>query len=185
MVLLGRKTLRLIRNPRLAIAILNAELQMRGKARMPLSVSLRGRVRVAGSGEVVLGAGVTLFGDIVPLEFMAHEGARIVIGDRTFINYGSSISAHQFVSIGPSCRLGHYTRILDNSYHDVRDHYLLPSSKPVVIEDHVWIGSHTVILPGVHIGHNTVIGAASVVTKDIPANSLAVGNPAVVVRRLT
>ena len=184
MVLLAKKSSRAIRNPRLAVAILNAQIQMRGKARMPFTVSLRGRVRISGRGEVVLGTGVTFVADIVPIEFIAHEGARVLIGDGTFINYGSSISAHKSVSIGHSCHLGHYTRILDNSHHDVRRHYLLPASKPVVIEDHVWIGSHTVILPGVHIGHNAVIGAGSVVSTNIPANSLAIGNPAKVVRRL-
>jgi acetyltransferase-like isoleucine patch superfamily enzyme len=48
----------------------------------------------------------------------------------------------------------------------------------------VWIGAHVIILPGVRIGHNSAIGAGSVVTKDVPANCLAVGNPARVLRRI-
>ena len=55
---------------------------------------------------------------------------------------------------------------------------------PVRIEDNCWIGAGTVITPGVTIGENSVIGAGSVVTKDIPANSIAVGNPCKVVRTI-
>lgn len=57
-------------------------------------------------------------------------------------------------------------------------------AKPVVIKDGVWIGAKTVILPGVTIGENAVIGAGSVVNKDVPANCVAVGNPCRVIRRL-
>lgn len=56
---------------------------------------------------------------------------------------------------------------------------------PITIEDGVWIGGHAVIAPGVRIGRNSVIGAGSVVTKDIPANVVAVGNPCRVVRPVT
>lgn len=58
-------------------------------------------------------------------------------------------------------------------------------SFPVKIEDHVWIGANTIILPGVTIGRNSVIGAGSVVTKDIPADVVAVGNPCRVLRPIT
>lgn len=58
-------------------------------------------------------------------------------------------------------------------------------SFPVTIKDHVWIGSNVVILPGVTIGENSVIGAGSVVTKDVPANVIAVGNPCKVLRAIT
>lgn len=56
---------------------------------------------------------------------------------------------------------------------------------PVIIEDGVWIGGHAVIAPGVRIGRNSVIGAGSVVTRDIPANVVAVGNPCRVLRPVT
>lgn len=55
---------------------------------------------------------------------------------------------------------------------------------PIYIEDNVWIGAQSVVLPGVHIGENTVIGAGSVVTKSIPANVVAVGNPCRVIREI-
>jgi maltose O-acetyltransferase len=58
----------------------------------------------------------------------------------------------------------------------------LEAAKPITIGDNVWLGGGAIVLPGVTIGDNTVIGAGAVVTKDIPANSVAVGNPARVVR---
>ena len=82
------------------------------------------------------------------------------------------------VYIGPNC--GIYTSIhpLDRELRNKG----LESAKPITIKKDVWIGGNVVILPGVTIGENSVIGAGSVVTKDIPDNSVAVGNPARVIR---
>lgn len=178
------KVLKVIQDPALALALLNAQLQMRGKARVPLSVRLHGKVYIKGSGDIAFGEGTALTGSVVPLEFIAHEGAHLVIGNHTFINYGSSISAHQRVEIGDHCLIGHYALILDNDQHDLTKHDVLPPSAPVIIEDHVWIGSKVTILPGVHIGRYSAIGAGSVVTRDIPSHCLAVGSPARVIRRM-
>jgi acetyltransferase-like isoleucine patch superfamily enzyme len=180
-----RKFLEVIRSPSLAVALLNAQLRIRGRASLPFSVRLRGRIRIAGRGNVELGNGITLIGNIVPVEFVAHSDARILVGDHTFINYGASISAHELVTIGRHCHLGHYCLIIDNNEHDIRQHEVLPPSKPVMIEDHVWIGSRVLILPGVRIGHHAVIGGGSVVTSDVPAHCVAAGNPARIVRSLS
>jgi acetyltransferase-like isoleucine patch superfamily enzyme len=165
--------------------ILNAQLRLRGKARAPFSVRLRGRVHFSGCGEVVLGEGVGLNGTVVPIELVTYDSGRIEIGNHTFVNYGSSIAARASVKIGSYCLLGHYTFVMDNGQHDVVRHAELPQSEPVIIEDNVWIGSKAVILPGVRIGSRAVIGAGSVVTKDIPARCVAAGNPARVLRCLT
>jgi maltose O-acetyltransferase len=179
-----RKIVKILRNPQLAAALVNAQIRIRGKARLPLSVRLTGRIRLKGEGDVEFGHGVTLIGDIVPIELVSHKSACISIGDHTFINYGSSISAHKQVKIGRHCHLGHHTLILDNNEHGVERREAVPPSASVIIEDHVWIGSRVIILPGLFVGHHSVVGAGSVVTKDIPANCLAVGNPARVVRRI-
>ena len=178
-----RKVLKVLSSPRLATAIINAQLSIRGKARVPLSVRLAGRIRLRGKGDVEFGQGVTLTGDIVPLEIVSYEGARVSIGDHTFVNYGTSISAYKQVKIGRNCLVGHHALILDRNEHGVDQRELVLPPAQVTIEDQVWIGSRVVILPGVSIGHHSVIGAGSVVTKDIPANCLAVGNPARIVRR--
>jgi maltose O-acetyltransferase len=178
-----RKISKVLKNPRLAAALINAQLRLRRAARLPLSVRLAGRIRLTGGGQIEFGQGVSLIGNIVPIEIFAHEGAHISIGDDTFINYGTSISAHKQVKIGHHCLLGHYTLIFDNHEHCVDHRDVVPSPAPVAIGDHVWIGSWVIILPGVSIGEHAAVGAGSVVTKDIPANCLAVGNPARVVRQ--
>ncbi len=166
-------------------SVLNAQLRMRRKARVPLSVRLQGRVYISGCGDVVLGKGVSIVGTVVPVEFVTYASGRIEIGNHTFINYGSSIAARASVRIGSHCHLGHYTFVMDNDQHDIIRRAELPPSGPVIIEDHAWIGSKTVILPGVRIGSRAVIGAGSVVTKDIPPRCVAAGNPARVLRHLT
>jgi acetyltransferase-like isoleucine patch superfamily enzyme len=164
--------------------ILNAQLRLRGKTKAPLSVRLRGRVQVSGCGELLLGEGVSLNGTVVPVELVTYSSGRIEIGSQTFINYGTSIAARASVKIGSYCLLGHYTFVMDNNQHGMIRRWDLPQSEPVIIEDHVWIGSKTVILPGVHIGSRAVVGAGSVVTKDIPPRCVAAGNPARVIRYL-
>jgi acetyltransferase-like isoleucine patch superfamily enzyme len=178
-----RKILKVLGSPRLAAALLNAQISIRGKARAPLSVRLSGRIRIKGEGHVEFGHGVALAGDIVPSEFVCFRDAHISVGDHTFINYGSSISAYKEVKIGRHCLLGHHVLIVDRNEHGVEHREVAPPPAQVTIEDHVWIGSRVVILPGVSIGHHSVIGAGSVVTKDVPADCLAVGNPARIVRR--
>jgi acetyltransferase-like isoleucine patch superfamily enzyme len=171
-------------SPRLAVSLLNAQIRIRGRARTPLSVRLVGRIRLAGSGHIEFGQGVTLLGNVVPVELICRKGARISIGDHTFINYGLSISAHKSINIGRHCLLGHYLSIQDTDESAVEQSEMERSSKTAVtIGDHVWIGAHVIILPGVSIGQHSAVGAGSVVTRDIPAYCLAVGNPARVVRR--
>jgi acetyltransferase-like isoleucine patch superfamily enzyme len=179
----ARQFLKVLRNPRLAAALFNAQLRIRGKARLPLSVRLIGRIRFRADGDVEFGQGVSLVGDVVPIEFVSHKGSRISIGDHTFINYGSSITAYKQVSIGRHCLLGHHLLIIDRNELGIEQREVAPPAAPVIIEDHVWIGSHAIILPGVCIGRHAAIGAGSVVTRNIPANCLAVGNPARVVRQ--
>lgn len=178
--IVARKVVKVLRNPRLAAAILNAQLSIRGKARAPLSVRLFGRICFRAGGDVEFGNGVCMVGNVIPIEIVSHKGSHISIGDHTFINYGSSITAYQQVKIGSRCLLGHHLLIVDKNTYGLEQ----PEADPVTIEDHVWIGAHTIILPGVRIGRNSAIGAGSVVTRDIPANCLAVGNPARVVRQI-
>jgi acetyltransferase-like isoleucine patch superfamily enzyme len=178
-----RKILKVLCNPQLAVALLNAQLKIRAKARLPLSVRLYGRIYFRAGGDVEFGDGVSLVGTLVPIEIVSHEGSHISIGEHTFINYGASITAYREVRIGRHCLLGHHLRIIDRNEYGLEQREIAPPAAPVLIEDHVWIGAHVIILPGVRIGRNSAIGAGSVVTKDVPPNCLVVGNPARVLRQ--
>jgi maltose O-acetyltransferase len=120
-----------------------------GKAKAPFSARLRGRLQLWGSGEIMLGEGVSLNGTVVPIELVTYDLGRIEIVEHSFINYGSSTAPRK---IGSYCHLGHHMFVTDNDQHDVVRHWELPPSNPVIVEDNVWIGSKVVILPGVRIG---------------------------------
>lgn len=113
-------------------------------------------------------------------------GKYISIGARTFINYNftaldvAPITIGDDVQIGPNVQLLTPTHPLEPGPR--RDK--LEAAKPITIGNNVWLGGGVIVLPGVTIGENTVVGAGAVVTKDLPANAVAVGNPARVVREL-
>ncbi len=113
-------------------------------------------------------------------------GFNIEAGDRLFVNNNcvfvdpGKITFGNDVMIGPQC--GFYTALhpLDAKMRIAG----YEMAYPITVGNNVWFGGHVTVLPGVTIGDNTVIGAGSVVTRDIPANVLAVGNPCRVVRRI-
>lgn len=113
-------------------------------------------------------------------------GMRLSIGDRTFLNADFLVIGGGFVSIGADCligpRCGIYTPNHAEDIERRREGWELP--KPVTIGDNVWLGGSVTVTPGVTIGENSIIGAGSVVTRDIPADVVAVGNPCRVVRAI-
>ena len=126
---------RLLQEPSLVRAALNAQLRLRSIAGLPLSTRLIGRARIYGGCRIVLGERVFILGGTVPVEIAALGTGRIEIGEGTSINYGASLAAYELVSIGRMCRIGQYAIINDNDFHDIEDKQKLPPSKPVVIED--------------------------------------------------
>ena len=119
--------------------------------------------------------------------FMTDYGCYCSIGHGTFINHnaylmdGGGITIGHHCFIGPNC--GMYTAIHPMIAEERNQG--LEKALPIVIGDNCWIGADVTILPGVTIGSNTIIGAKSVVTKDIPDHVLALGNPCRVVRPIT
>ena len=110
----------------------------------------------------------------------------ILIGDKVYLP-GVAIVAYQRVEIGCNVRFGPMVTIMDSSGHPVRERgadgeATFIRSAPVKIEDHAWIGINSTILKGVTIGRNSVIGANSVVYESVPENSIALGNPARIVK---
>ena len=141
-----------------------------------------GRPRITNLGEITIGDKLRFFSSTVTSEVVAYPGGRLEIGNGVFINYGASLSAHQLVRIGDGCQLGSYACLMDNDYHSVEDREKPSESRPIVLGRNVWLGVRVIVLKGVTIGDNAVIGAGSVVTRDIPANCMAAGVPAKVIR---
>ena len=118
--------------------------------------------------------------------FQVDYGSQIRVGARTFANFGlvaldvAEIVIGEDVQIGPNVQL--LTPIHPLEAGPRRDKW--EAAKPITIGDNVWLGGGVVVCPGVTIGADTVVGAGAVVTKDLPAGVLALGNPARVVREL-
>lgn len=119
--------------------------------------------------------------------FYCDYGSHIKVGKNFFANYNCTIIDVAQVTIGDNCQMAPNVSIYTAGHpvHPVSRNSMYEYGIEVTIGDNVWIGGNTVILPGVHIGNNVVIGAGSVVTKDIPDWVIAVGNPCKVVRKIT
>jgi maltose O-acetyltransferase len=113
--------------------------------------------------------------------------AGIVIGEANAFSNNVSIVANQQITIGDRCAIGDLVSIYDCDFLEINPATRYRSdgqTKPVHIGNNVWLGSRVIVLKGVTIGDNSVIAAASVVTKPIPANRIAAGNPAKVIRTI-
>lgn len=118
--------------------------------------------------------------------FYCDYGANITLGEKVFFNFNCVILDVAPVTIGSRTLFGPNVQIYAAGHP--MDHIERASGlefgKPVVIGDDVWVGGNVVICPGVRVGHRSIIGAGSVVTKDIPDDVVAAGNPCRVIRQL-
>ncbi len=119
--------------------------------------------------------------------FYCDYGSHIEVGKRFFANYNCTIIDVARVKIGDYCQMAPNVAIYTAGHpiHPDTRNSAFEYGKEVTIGDNVWLGGNTVVCPGVHIGNNVVIGAGSVVTKDIPDWSIAAGNPCRVIRTIT
>jgi acetyltransferase-like isoleucine patch superfamily enzyme len=113
------------------------------------------------------------------------KSGKVTIGKHCLICPGTRIMAATNVTIGDDCMMAQNVSITDADWHDLYDRSAsIGSTEAVVIGKNVWIGDSAIIGKGVHIGDNSVIGAGAIVMKDIPANAIAAGNPATVIKYL-
>lgn len=111
-----------------------------------------------------------------------EKPAKIKIGKWTAIGERTEIHARQSVTIGNECRISWDVVILDRDYHGWGNNPEVV--KPVVIEDHAWLGCKSTILKGVTVGHHSIVGAGAVVFQDVPPYSIVSGNPAKVIKMM-
>lgn len=143
----------------------------------PAEAALRGRLLEQLLGSV--GEGV----EIRP-PFHVDFGTNITVGDRVFANFGLVALDVARITIGDDVQIGPNVQLLTPT-HPVEPEQRRAkweAAAPITIADNVWLGGGAIVLPGVTIGENTVVGAGAVVTRDLPANVVAVGNPARIIR---
>lgn len=110
--------------------------------------------------------------------------AQLTFGDACLIAPGCRFMAGERITIGSGCMFGHSATVTDCDWHGVYDRTDVHGrTLPVTLGDNVWVGDGAFVSKGVTIGDNSIIGARAVVTNDVPANSIAVGNPARIVRQ--
>lgn len=126
-------------------------------------------------------------GDLsIEAPFYCDYGGQITLGDRVFFNFNCVILDVAPVRIGSGVLFGPGVQVYAATHplHAADRRSGLEAGRPVTIGDEVWIGGGAIVCPGVRIGDRSVIGAGSVVTRDIPADVFAAGNPCRVIRRL-
>ena len=168
------------------LAVINARWSLRKADHLGDRVRLRGHPAVTNRGRMVIDRRVQLVSTIATLELVSDPGGLLEIGEATLVNFGCSLVATELVRIGTDCHIGPYTMMLDNDFHRVEPERRLerPPSKPIIVEDNVWIGARSILMPGVTVGRDCCIGAGSVVTTSIPPRTLAAGVPARPIRDL-
>ena len=169
-------------------------MRFRG-VRRPKQMKVLGPLGLSALGTIELGEELVIINDTKynraginhPTQLVAGKGAILRIGDRVGIS-GASIFCVDSIEIGDHVRIGASCRIYDTDFHpiDFMDRRLLKKapSAPVVIEESVWLCANVTVLKGVTIGARSVIATGSIVTRDIPPDTLAGGVPAKPLRSL-
>lgn len=134
-------------------------------------------------GTVRIGKRFVLRARVARCEIGANPNAKLLIGDRVFINQGVVIAAKESIEIGDDTKIGDFSAIYDSNYHEV-DPAHPAKARPVTIGKNVWLGNGVLVLAGSSIGDHTVVAARSVVNSVLPPRVLAAGNPAKVVKQL-
>ena len=160
-----------------------ASLKARCRGRVPATLRFDGPVRLVGRPRVSFGDYCRLGRDVT---IETNGDARIEIGDHVRINAGSFLVAHAGIRIGSHTLIGEHVSLRDAN-HGIEPGALIRTQPhegaPIEIGEDAWIGRGAVVLKGVRVGPGAIVGANSVVTRDVPAMSVAAGVPARVLKR--
>jgi len=142
-----------------------------------------GKVRFRFRGTVRIGDKFMVEGMAAGVTIKVARDAVLSMGNGCYMNTGSSIEVYNEVRIGDHALIAPFASIVDDDRHEVE-----PGSSrtkgPIIVGNNVWLGRNVAVLPGITIGDGSVIGANSVVSRDIPPNCFAAGAPARVIRKL-
>ena len=159
---------------------------------------IKGYLILKGQGKLEFGKNVSInsgehfnpIGGDKRMIFVIKKNANLTIGNNVGMS-NSAIVCHNKIIIEENVKLGGGVKIYDTDFHTLNYHNRrkkatdIGNTKPVLIKKDAFIGAHSIILKGVTIGDKAIIGAGSVVTKDIPSNEVWAGNPAKYIKKLT
>jgi acetyltransferase-like isoleucine patch superfamily enzyme len=135
-------------------------------------------------GTLIIGEDCIFRSLVAPIDIYVALGATMVLGRRVRLNSGVTLAALSRVEFGDRVEIGPHVTIHDNAFHDLYDREERPASRPVIVEDDVWLASNCTVLPGVRIGRGAVISAHALVTRSVEPFTVVSGVPAQPVARL-
>ena len=138
---------------------------------------------ISNDGRLVVGADLRIDCFFAVARLRCERGATLEIGDSVYLNSGTCIFASRRITIGSHTRVGEGAYIADTDFHELAPG-TPPAAAPITIGRNVWIGRNAVIRPGVTLGDHAVVGAAAVVTADVPARTVVAGVPARALRTI-
>lgn len=140
------------------------------------------RISLNNESKMIMGINTVILSGVY---ITANNHAEISVGDNSYISQEVTINSRNRIIIGKDVMLAQQVKIMDFDAHNIfsiNGHEVTNKSKPVVIQDNVWIGARATILKGVTIGAGSIVGANSCVTSDVPNNVIVAGNPAKIIK---
>jgi maltose O-acetyltransferase len=166
------------------VDITRARLYLRQADEVARDVRVLGRPLVRNRGRLTFGPGTVLRSIVAPIEIYVGPGGTMIVGKGTHLNSGCTFAAESRIELGERVEVAPYVSIYDTAFHALYERSRAPDPRPVIIEDDVWIGTKSTVLPGIRIGRGAVIMANSLVTRNVEPFTIVGGVPAEQVAQL-